>query len=694
MNCPGCSPVGGEPQPADSSADDGETPQLPLPPQLLVPEIGLTPARLTAIDGLVEEIAVGGSVRRLLMLGPRGVGKTSALSRAARLLHARGVDVVFVGADKPDIDPTPIDGSRRHLAVIVDDAQLLDRHASELIELPDRETNGRPVTLLFSAIEADQLTVDLRRALLRSDARFLRLGPMDAHEVADLVVERFRDASAPARRALTAELMRRSEGLPAVVETLIAMVDPATYTMIDPDPTDDESIETSIATANRYVAEGAYRKAVERLSALDRTEGVTLNVPARKLLVSSLYGMGALQEANRVRATLFNDALRDGDHQAAFRAAVMGLPDAEMVDGDIERLNQLLAVHHDQLPRAARQQHATATIRQAVYAGRPNVAWYWRRRAEDLADAPDHHAATAHASWHLSDIRDGPEFRRRQIDLALGNTSLSQMWQGLLHELRAIDNYEAGDLDAAAADYDILANYAAEAGDVLRTWHHLMFRTTVAFDAGRWSEAEEIRTEAMAHAMRNNLMGGEGLYVAQHFHLSWVRDGHGALVDMFPNIPPEIGQTRFGQAALVESLRAAGDVDRAVQLGGPLVDQVLAAEHHSTLGVLAFLARFIAQTQSTQTIDRAVSLLEPRSGTALLIGAGMASQGPVDRYLFQLTGDTSYLDRGIAFSDGAEYRLWQVLLRVEHPAYNADGGNLLSKQARNLADETDLTPLL
>lgn len=675
-----------------------ETPQLPMPPQLLVPEVGLTPARRTAIDGLVDEITDGGPIRRLLFMGPPGVGKTSALSRAARLLHARGVDVVFVGANQPDIDPTPVDGSRRHLAVIVDDAKLLDRHSSDLIELPDRRSDGPPVTLLFSAIEPEQLTVELRRALLRSDARFLKLGPMDAHEVADLVIERFRDASAPARRALTAELMRRSEGLPAVVEPLIAMVDPATYTMIDPSPTDIDSVERSIATASRFLAEGAYRKAVERLSALNRSDGVHLNTEARKLLVSSLYGMGALKEATRVRGTLVRDALRDGDHHAAFQAAVMGLPDAELTDGETERLNQLLAIHDDRLPPPARHQHATSTIRQAVYAGRQDLAYYWRRRAADTAETPEQHAATAHASWHLAEIGVGPTSRRLQLNAALDTVAqhgpLSPKWRALLHEVRAIDCYEAGDLEQAVADYDLLGRYAVEAGDALRIWHHLMFQTTVHFDAGDWSRAEETRTEAMAHAVRSSLIDGEGLYVAQHYHVAWVLGEHGDLVDMFPNVPPEIGNTQFGRAGLVESLRAAGDVDRAVELGRPLLNQLLAAEHHSTLGVLAFLAPFIAQTQTDEVIERAVSLLLPRSASAIMLGAGIASQGPVDRYLFQLTGDSGFLDRGIAFADRADYRLWQVLLRVEHPAYYTDSKNLLSRQARNLAAGTDLVALL
>jgi hypothetical protein len=77
-----------------------------------------------------------------------------------------------------------------------------------------------------------------------------------------------------------------------------------------------------------------------------------------------------------------------------------------------------------------------------------------------------------------------------------------------------------------------------------------------------------------------------------------------------------------------------------------------------------------------------------------MLGAGLSSLGPVDRYLFQLTGDTAHLDRAIAFADRADYRLWRVLLRIEHPDYEPGGAGLLSRQARNLATGTELELLL
>lgn len=634
----------------------------------------------------------------LVVLGETGIGKSHALATLTGYAQADGIRLVEVGdgADAEELlaeierDPTAHrDGS----LIVIDDADTFSEPVERLLKLA-AETDGA-VRIVLSAGMVEDIPDGV--ALLRSQrTAYLELEPINRTELADLVGKQFRESSALNRNNLTTELLERSDGNPAIIDALLPLVDRRYMTLTEatePPPTAG-SEEMAIVDARAELVTGAYRRAVQKLSALNQVEGLELSTVTRGLLATSLYRIGAVDEAGRLAADLVEESLAADDHESAFRAATIGLPQAEEVDGSPARVEALLAIDPEQLSPRLRFRHAATTARQAMLTARQEVAWQFATRARDMATTVQEKAAVAHLNWWVTMNDTQPDVHIDIIEPLLDEPDLPPGWRALLQELYAISHYEAGNLAQADALVTTIGDWAEEVGNDILAWHHLSFCNMLAFDQGDWAEANVHRVDGMVHARERAIATGEHLFLAQTYHEAWVKGEQANLVSMFDQVPPEIGSSRFGRVALIECLRAAGRLDEAKEIGEPLIAEVLENGGSYLTSILAYLARYIGEVGDRTTADRAYSVLSLRAGTIIVYGAGVVSYGPADRYLFHLTGNPAHLDRAIEVADRANLRLWQVLLRAERSTIPGTSTTLLTKQAERFAEGTELTSLL
>ncbi|MEM7325856.1 MAG: hypothetical protein AAF531_22410 [Actinomycetota bacterium] len=699
--------------------------------QAPVPVLEFCASRQAAIDRVLERlIDPGHGLSTIAVFGGRGLGKSRAIQATGAGALARGMAVVQLKTGEahqapfatilsgfPTLEPllfdepdgrtwdqaiAAIERERTDvgLLILIDDAHDVDSESARFLAFLHRrlirEKNAGPFVAVAMAVpEVDLLPDRLIRRLIKAQrTSFVELEPLHQAELADLVGMVFTDASAPIRRALTVDLMKRSEGHPSVIDALIPLVDRSTYTIdLGPAPAPG-AVASVIEDANRSVGDGAFRNAVEKLSSLNHVPGLQLNEATRTLLATSLYRIGAYAEADRVTGELVDEVLAAGDHETAFSVATLGLPEAEQHDGSAVRLGWLLRIEPDLLAEESRCRHATLTARQLVLGGDATDAEGWWRTAERLAITADERATTASVGWYVVNHRVQPDHQVETLQGLLSDTGLSPDRKLSLQEHLCISLYEAGRIAESESTLRKIGRYAAAAGDDLRDWHHRGFLGVLAFEDGRWEDAERHRIEAVAHAQDRAISEGETLYLAQKFNESFIKNDHAVFASMSQKLPPDLAGSWFGRLAGVEAFRAAGRIDEVRDVGQELVRQSIDEPGYRTPTSLAYLSRFIDETATDEDREAILGLLGLRAGSLLVHGFGAASLGPADRYLFHISGDITHLERAIEVADAAGIRLWRVLLRAEYAAAAGGGRQLMRRQAEGLAEGTDLGPLL
>lgn len=637
----------------------------------------------------------------VLITGIAGAGKTRLLARMASLLQRRGWRPIEGVPATTELDDRPT-------VIIVDDHHLLRVEQAEQLErLSSAETQG-PRCFVITSTDDDDRTVAIKRGLMRRAVGtiFVSLEPLEMSDVMEIVVDRFPTISPSLTASLASDLHRASYGLPAEIESLIPMVDRRSYLLNDrrdkPGSSTGDApeskaarealLQTALAAADRAERRGRYRDVVRILVSVAETDGIELGLSTRATLANALHRTGAHEEASRIRSGLVGERLADDDPERALDAALIALPEAERVDGDESRLQDLLSIPVDRLDDRRRTERANAIFRQAMLLGDSALAGRWLASIGD-GDVADELAARAVADWYATAADDQPAHRLLRSEGLVDHDDLSPEWRGRIHQVRSIDLYQLGLIDEAIAANRSFQACAEATEDHLRLWHTMAFDAMLAFDFGRWSEAESLRDAALGHAHRHSIIEGEVLYIAQSFHQAWLCGIHGEFAELAGRLSPDVSGTRLGRAAIASACLNAGDPVSARQLGLPVIEEAMAQESFESHSIAALLAPLI-RAHGTEPIEARVhSLLEPRAGTAIVNGAGISSFGPTDRYLFQLTGDVAHLDGAIAWADRCGVPLWRVLLRLDYVRAGLPGSDLLDRQARSIAAGTDLERL-
>lgn len=426
-----------------------------------------------------------------------------------------------------------------------------------------------------------------------------------------------------------------------------------------------------LSSARLHLERGAYQEAVGAYRQAALTRGRTGLEPedggrfARALELSGLPAGG-----RRVRAEAFEAALNQGDHTLALTVAVSGLPETEPVDGDPVLIELLGRVDPDRLAPAAAHALASHLARQHTIAGSVETAVAAAHRAAELASTPDEEATAAIGLWFAVSADANPQERLRILDRVpqpLDEVSPGPRAHYCL--LRALGHYEAGELDQSQVWRERMD---AVPGPLipLRRWHQRLFDAMVAFDAGQRRSAHAQLHDAAAFALQAGIGEGLNARILAEFVDRWLAGDlhhYERYLDQGDLLSPDAGMVLARAAAIVISDTVGRDQAQIDDQALRLVAEVLASPAPHGAGVLALVAPVLARTGHTELISQAAETLARRGSSLLVVGACVASLGPVDRYLAQLA-DNETLARhhrlqAVKAADAGGSLLWRVVTR-------------------------------
>ncbi|MFW2380759.1 MAG: hypothetical protein ACN4GZ_03295 [Acidimicrobiales bacterium] len=437
---------------------------------------------------------------------------------------------------------------------------------------------------------------------------------------------------------------------------------------------------SQLRSARLLYSHGSFR---ESAAAFRNAQSVQPDVPlgtADSIAhAESVSRTGALAEAAELRSEVIRRCIAEGDWDSVLDAALVGLPEAELIDGDPERFAQLSSIPSDQLAVDRRFEHALHLTRQASLLGREEVSRVWVERAQASAEKASEKASAALAWRMANDVKAGPAERLDRIEDALKVASSRSDRMHLL-QVAALDRYELGDVEVALTQNDEFVDLAAELSNALRMWHGKLFRSMHMFTIGAWDDASSEADAALEHGQRFGITVASPTRLAQEFFLLWLADSHGSLVPLLDTVPPADASTLLFQAAHSACLFADGQVQRAVTNGAQVARRFLAAPAAHGLASVALLAPVLAASNDAELIERVESALAPHVGSALLVGAGVGNLGPVERFIGQLRGrpDVGQIRTYVTHADRLHMPVWRLLTRLEAYERTADS-NMLSE---------------
>lgn len=428
-----------------------------------------------------------------------------------------------------------------------------------------------------------------------------------------------------------------------------------------------EARASQLRSARLLHAAGSFREAADAYrSALSLDESIPLEMRDATTFADAVSRTGALGEAAELRSEIIGACFAEGDWSSALDAAVAGLPEAELIDGDPERFAQLSAIPFAKVDRARRFDLAIHLTRQASLLGREQVARTWVDRAAEAATSASERAAAVVAWRMANDVSVAPAERLERVERALLDSVDDRSRLPLL-QLRALDRYQVGDTAVALDANAEFAALSARLSLPLRQWHAQLFESMHHYTVGDWDTARKIADGAMAHGQRYGISVAVPTRLAQEFFLMWLTDSHADLTPVLNTTPPDDASSLLFKAAHAVSLYASGDEGRAIRKALWVTRKVLGAPAAHGLAAVALVAPVLAVCNEDELVDQVRELFVPLRGNALIVGAGVANLGPIDRYEAHLDGP---LGAGSArhlvdLADALRMPLWRLKSRLD-----------------------------
>jgi hypothetical protein len=431
-----------------------------------------------------------------------------------------------------------------------------------------------------------------------------------------------------------------------------------------------QAVDAQLQSADALLDTGLAREAADAYNSAELLAGSPLQPSAAVGQSRALDLAGAHGVAEDVRARAIADALAEADHTTALRLATSGLPEAEAVEGSPVTVTNLESVDPTALSRHDRWVHAMSLARQASLVGRLDQAVESARAAQTLAFSHDEKVSSAVAMRSVRSAITEPAVRLAVLDEVaddVAGAAPDRRAEYLL--LRAIDLFELGDTDAAVACHAELM--AVDPLPALRRWHGELFAAMAAADRGDASTASRLRSAAAQFAMSAGFREGESAYLIAEFVDLWLAGATGLLLPAVESgaIDPERAPATRAAVAIV--LDAAGRHDDALVQAESATQAVVESPSYQGIPALALAAGIVARSDRRDLVDRAAALLATRGPSMLVLGAGAASLGPVDRYLAHLATDdttrTHHLTRALQTATRAASPRWTDVLRSETP---------------------------
>ena len=409
-------------------------------------------------------------------------------------------------------------------------------------------------------------------------------------------------------------------------------------------------------------------------------------ISAMKLGDGERLGKAAIGYGGQWQGLVREDPVLEELLTQALAAAPAGRPDLQAKL--MARLSQVVFV-------SGRNDDADTLTRQALECAeesRDPVAISWCLHARHFV------------RWRPSDAEDNLRIALRSQQLASEMNHLGRSQVGLWDQY--IDELDLGRLKEAESTLDAYSYHANHGERPVDQWWDKALRACLHIARGHMDDAEQRARQAFDLGQALNPDEALLVYAVQLYIVRWHQGRITELlpeIEEFANAYPTLPAWRVALAvALIEggSLeRAADEVTRA----RPMIDSSKGDRYWLILQVLLGYAATSCCLESMAS--RAYELLVPFAGFNVVIGPGLATFGPVDRWLGQIAQSlgrtelaTQHLTEAVRLADRWASPLWaaigrldlaDVALRQRH----ADQARSLVKEAANAASSTDLASL-
>lgn len=347
---------------------------------------------------------------------------------------------------------------------------------------------------------------------------------------------------------------------------------------------------------------------------------------------------GLHDDAEQVRSAGFSAAVGAGDHRAALRFATSGLPEAEPVDGAPTLVARLRSIAVDRLDPHQAWERARHLARHLAIVGDVDGA---RAAADDAAaranDREQHLASALVRRFAISATSDPAERLALLDDLDPLDPATRPAVAGEFLVVRAIDHYEAGDRERALETIARLERI--DRLPVVRRWHAQMLRAMVTADDGDAEAAAAMRLQAFETASRAGLREAEHAFLIGGFTDLFLGGAAGVLVESVHDgrLDPDVNTVM--RAGVCAVLAAAGEREAALPHAEQVAAAVVASPVSQGIAALAYVADALSDSTDAVLRAQAREMLRSRGESLLVVAAGAACIGPIDRYVAMLTDD-------------------------------------------------------
>jgi tetratricopeptide (TPR) repeat protein len=444
-----------------------------------------------------------------------------------------------------------------------------------------------------------------------------------------------------------------------------------------------EQAEAHRRAAIDLVEAGQFREAVTSFRTAERLLPESLSIDELISYATALDRSGV--GGQRVRRIAMSKAQVDGDESLVLAAAISGLPEAELIDGDPKRIELLKSVRARRLTTADRVRHALAMSRQLLLAGFADQARRWADEAAAEGETVDDRAAAWLAvrhveSWVATEDYDGG------FDDFDGITDLDL--QTRVKQAEVVSSLIAGGLDRSDDLMRELKSLAARLGDPLRTWHAGLLECLILEEYGLFDAADRVGEATLNDGMLFGVAGAPAARAAQRTRRGWHLSQPGAYEG--PGSPEA--------ARLVTSLIARAGLAVKLFHGGRRAEGLVVAEdvHESSAGsrfepAVAGLLATLARHCSPKVCEGIHKTLTKRAGTAMVVGAGVGSLGPVEGLLAHLEESADerleLRRRAVKLADSWDAPVWRIRTRAYLAAETNDRSWL--DEAADIAGTTE-----
>ncbi|MCP3988459.1 MAG: AAA family ATPase [Actinomycetia bacterium] len=442
------------------------------------------------------------------------------------------------------------------------------------------------------------------------------------------------------------------------------------YPLVD----QETAVASLLGSAAVFLDRGAYQATVKDYRQVQVVSGRRLPPDHEGLYARALELSGLPTAGRRVRDNAFSDALEASDHELALSVATSGLPEGESVDGDRDLVANLLKLDASNLSHNWAHAHACHLARQLTIVGRLEDAAAVASRATRLATDPDQEIRAAIASRFAISATSTPAQRLTKLEAV--EAELDQVPSSLQADyfaLRVIDHYECPDFTESHRWRRRIDEIDVPLPP-LRVWHALMFDAMAATDAGEVNQAQKLRDAAHDFAINAGIGEAVNARMAPELIDLWLADDLGSSVDLVgEGAPLDPEGSVLAQAGAALALEAAGRSKEAIAVAESLANSVVCSPASQGTAALALVASVLAHSEDRRLVATVRSMLATRGQSFLVVAACVASLGPTDRYMAELTESPDEARRhrlqAVETAKASGSLLWEAVTRrdlVEH----------------------------